>query len=393
MNTSVSRFVPFAYGFRPFFLLALAFAPVAIVVWLGMLTRGALLPPFPAQLWHAHEMIFGFVGAAIAGFLLTAVPSWTGTRGFAGWPLIALTTVWLAGRVAFAAAGSLPMVLVATIELSFLPVLIFLLAPPLLRARNRNTPLLFVVLGLWIADAVFLYGLMNADIALAGKVLRFGVNLICILITVIGGRIVPAFTASALRGRSMSVELTSRRWLEVVVITAMVLIAVIDLGAPLHWAAAALAAIAAGAHVLRMSGWRGHHTLREPIAWVLHLAYAWLPLGLAMKAIYLLSGAPWAAHWLHALTAGCLALMIVAVVTRAALGHTGRPLVVSGWTASAYLIIAAAALVRVFGPAVSASHYVWSLCISGSLWIAGFVLLTIVYAPVLLMARADGRPG
>jgi uncharacterized protein involved in response to NO len=182
----------FAYGFRPFFFAAGAFAVLSLVAWLWLYTTGVQpLPNGPAQLWHGHEMLYGFVGAAIAGFLLTAVPSWTGARGFAGTPLVLLATLWLAGRLAFAAASVLPVALVALCDLAFMPALGGILVPPLLRARNRNTPLLLVLAGIWLTDVVFLYALLRDDPLLARTTLIVAIDIVLLLVTVIGGRIVP----------------------------------------------------------------------------------------------------------------------------------------------------------------------------------------------------------
>ena len=215
--------VPFSYGFRPFFLLAGWFAVVSIGVWLWFYGAGRLLlPAFPPHYWHGHEMLFGFVTAAIAGFLLTAVPSWTGSRGFAGAPLMALTLVWLLGRVAFMAAGTLPFPLVAAVELAFLPLLAGLIAPALLRSTNRNTPMLAVLLVFWLCDATFLYALYTADPPLARLSLLLALDVVLVLITVIGGRIVPAFTGNALRKSGLDVQMPRRPGLERFVIAARV---------------------------------------------------------------------------------------------------------------------------------------------------------------------------
>src|SRR5262249_34918816 len=155
----------------------------------------------------------GFVGAAIAGFLLTAVPSWTGAKGFAGWPLIILSSLWLAGRLAMGFAAYLSPHIVAVAELAFLPSLALMIALPLLRARNRNTPLLFVLAALWLADATFLCAIALGDIPLASKMLRLGINIVLLLITVIGGRVVPAFTANALRRRGGEAAVRDNRWI------------------------------------------------------------------------------------------------------------------------------------------------------------------------------------
>lgn len=388
-----SRFVPFAYGFRPFFLLAGLYAVILMAAWLWIYSRGlAPLGSLPPFLWHGHEMLFGFIGAAIAGFLLTAVPSWTGTRGFAGPPLIALTVLWLAGRIAFAAAGSLSPLWLAVCELSFLPLLAILIGRTLLRSHNRNFPMLIIIMVLWAIDAWFLYSIANGELALASRALRVGIDLVLLLVTVIGGRIVPSFTASALRQQGIEAAIRSRPLVERVTIGSMVLVVLIDLVAPWHWAAWAVAAIAAVAQAVRMSGWRSLRTLSSPIVWVLHAGYAWLPVGLALKAFYLASGAAWAAQWQHALTIGAAATMIMAVTTRASLGHTGRPLVVSRSIGIAYLLLILAALVRVIAPAVM-SNYLATIEAAALLWIVAFGIYVVVYAPILMKPRVDQRPG
>lgn len=394
MTDDTPRFVPFAYGFRPFFLAAGLFAVVAIAAWVWIfVTGGAPLGALPPYLWHGHEMLYGFICAAIAGFLLTAVPSWTGTRGFAGAPLIALTVLWLAGRIAFAAAASLPPVWLAVCELSFLPLLAFLIGRTLLRTRNRNFPMLIIVAVLWAIDAWFLQAITTGDFLAASQALRVGIGVVLLLVTVIGGRIVPNFTASALRRRGIAVEIRSHALIERVTIGSMALAVVIDAVAPAHWAAAAVAGIAAIAQAVRLAGWRSLKTLTEPIVWVLHAAYAWLPIGLALKAVYLATGAPWAFQWQHALTIGAATTMILAVTTRASLGHTGRPLEVSRSIGIAYLLLLLAALVRVFGPTLLPSAYIATIETAALLWIVAFAIYLVVYAPILTLARVDQKPG
>jgi uncharacterized protein involved in response to NO len=392
LGASRARFALFDYGFRPFFLAAVAYAVIGLAAWLWIRASGRLpLDTTPPQLWHGHEMLFGFVGAAIAGFLLTAVPSWTGERGFAGRPLLVLTSLWLLGRLAFLFAAALPGPLLFVAELLFLPALVGLVAPPLLRSKNRNTPLLIVLCAFWLIDAAFLHALLTANLAMASTALYVGIDLVLLLITVIGGRIVPAFTGNALRNRGVQSQIRVRPWIEITTIATMVLVIAIDAFAPGTFAAGLLAAIAAAAHLARLAGWQGVRTLKDPIVWVLHAAYACLPLGFALKAISLLSGAAWSAQWLHALTMGA-AMMIVAVITRAALGHTGRPLRVSRTIAVSYGVLAGATLVRVFGNAV-VPHYEYVIRLSGALWLLAFALILIVYAPILIRSRVDGRPG
>ncbi len=392
-DSRAPRLVLFSYGFRPFFLAAFAYALVAVIAWMSIWTRGLMpLPTLPPMLWHGHEMLFGFIAAAVAGFLLTAVPSWTGTKGFGGWPLVVLCVLWLCGRIAFACATWLPPWLVATAELAFLPGLALLLAVPLLRSRNRNTPLLIVVGVLWAADATFLYSMAGADIVLARDTLLAGIDVVLLLVTVIGGRIVPAFTANALRRSGITAEVRSFRWLDGATIAAMALIVVIDAFVGIGWMAALVAGLAAALHAVRLAGWQGSRSMREPIVWILHVAYLWLPIGLALKAISLSTGAAWATDWLHALTVGAAATMIVAVITRASLGHTGRALVVSNQVVFAYGLLGAAALVRAFATALG-SYREWAIWAAAGLWVVAFLLLLLSYAPILLRPRADGRPG
>jgi uncharacterized protein involved in response to NO len=388
------RFALFAYGFRPFFLAAGLSAVLVVPAWLVMVAQGSMpLRVLPPQLWHAHELFYGFVGAALAGFLLTAVPSWTGAKGFAGWPLAAVAAAWLLGRLVFALANAVPLWALAAAELAFLPGIAILLAPPLVRSRNRNTPLLFVLAALWITDAAFIAGLARQDPVLASGSLRVAIDLMLVVVTVIGGRIVPSFTANALRRRGESPDIRSFPWLERAVIALMVAVVLVDLWQPDGMAAGWLAALVAVAQTLRLSGWRSLRTRGEAILWVLHLGYAWMPVGFALKALWLLAGVEWAEHWLHALTMGVFGTMILAVTTRAALGHTGRALTVGGGIAAAYVLLTLGVAARVFAPALWPSHYLWTLLLSGSLWTAAFTVYLIIYAPILTLARADGKPG
>jgi uncharacterized protein involved in response to NO len=328
----------------------------------------------PGVYWHAHEMLFGFVMAAIAGFLLTAVPSWTGTAGFAGRPLYLTVGLWLAGRVAMAIPDVLPLWFAALAELALLPALLVLLAPPILRARNRNLPMLGVITLLWLIDAAFMRAMITGDMLLAAGATRVAVDLVLVLVVVIGGRIVPAFTGNALRKLAKPLTLN-------------------DLFFPDGVAAGVLAAIAAIAHTIRLSGWKSFRVSREPILWVLHAGYAWVPVGLALKAAYLLGDFSWAAKWQHAITFGAFATMILAVMTRASLGHTGRPLVVTRAISIAYAFLILGALLRVFGGAWTPHLYLWTLTGSGLAWVAAFAIFVWVYGPILMSPRVDGRQG
>ncbi len=383
----------FNYGFRPFFLGAGVAAMVLIPLWAASFVYGTPLGnPWPPTLWHGHEMLFGVIAAAIAGFLLTAVPSWTGTSGFAGGPLKILSLLWILGRAASLSAGALPLWLIAAVDLSFLPAVALFVAPRLLAKDNRNAPLLGVLAVLTIGNGVFHWAVSHSDAPLAGHALLIGIDIVLVLATVIGGRVVPSFSSSTLKqqGRTLG---ASRPLIERTTIVLMIAIVLCDVVRPESALAGVLALGASFAHVLRMSRWQSFRTWRDPIVWSLHLGYAWIPLGLALKGVALLNGAAIAAFWLHSLTVGALSMLILAVMTRASLGHTGRALVVAPPITAAYLLLLAAALVRVFGLKLSGVGYPAVILGAAALWTAAFGVFVWVYAPILMAPRADGKPG
>lgn len=384
----------FAYGFRPFFLAAGLYAVVSIGAWLWTFRHGGLpLQLLPPQYWHGHELIFGFIGAAIAGFLLTAVPSWTGRSGFAGKRLIVLTIVWLAGRIAFFMGNVIHLPLLAVAELSFIPALALTLAPSLLNSGNRNMPMLFVLAAFWICDAAFILGMHGTDPAMSRTALYAALDLVLLLITIIGGRIVPAFTGNALRAAGKDVSLRSGKAVTRLTIGSMIVYGLCDVLVGDSASTAVVAGLAATLQLWRLLGWKGWRAAGEPIVWVLHVGYVWLPVGLALRAAWIAGGFGWTAHWLHALGAGAAGMMIVAVMTRASLGHTGRPLHVHGAIAIAYGLLAVSVFIRVFGATVLPLHYSSVVLVAGILWIMAFIPYLAVYTPILTRPRADGKPG
>ena len=388
------RFALFAYGFRPHFLLAGLAALLLIPVWaLDFVLGIALSTDWPPTLWHAHEMLYGFIASAVTGFMLTAVPSWTGQKGSAGLPLMLLAGLWVAARLMIASSSYWPRAFTAAVDLSFFPTLAALVARPLLRSQNRNTPLLFVLALLWFANLVFHVALIRRDPPLALHAILVGIDVMLVLVTVIGGRIVPAFTSTALRPLGLQGSVTSMRALTIAAVASMAAVTLGDVFAPDGLLGGVLAAIAAAIQGWRLTQWGAIKTLRQPIVWVLHLAYLWLPVGLALKAVALLNGAAFSAFWLHALTIGALSTMILAVMTRTALGHTGRALVVHPLTTASYLLLAGAALVRVFGLTTLRTSYPMVIAAAAWLWTAAFLLFVVVYAPILCKPRLDRRPG
>jgi uncharacterized protein involved in response to NO len=384
----------FAYGFRSSFLLAGLAGVLLIPAWaLSFLVDAPLGTGWPPTLWHGHEMLFGFIVSAIAGFLLTAVPSWTGQKGFAGRPLVILALLWICARVLIASSSLWPAWLTAGVDLAFLPALAALLARPLLRERNRNTPLLGVLASLWLVNIGVHFAVIQHNSPLGVRALIVGIDLVLILVTVIGGRVVPAFTTSALRQRGIEGVVRSPLVLTVFAIVSMVMVMLGDVFWPDSRVAGVLAGVAALVQGVRLAQWGSYRTLSQPIVWILHVSYAWLPVGLALKAVALLAGPAVSAFWLHALTVGALATMIMAMMTRTSLGHTGRPLIVSPFTTLAYLLLTAAAIVRVFGLSGLRLNYPQVIALSALLWTMAFALFLSVYAPILWRPRVDGKVG
>ncbi|HYD67212.1 NnrS family protein [Azospirillum sp.] len=383
-----------SYGFRPFFLFAGVSAFGLVAAWLAVLAHGTWPagPIAPAH-WHAHEMLFGFTASAIAGFLLTAVPSWTGTTARSGWWLGVLVGLWLAGRAVVFPGLGVPPVAAALIDLAFFPMLGVALAAPLIKAgKARNTAFLGLLALLGTANLLFhleWLGVLGNGVK-QGEAL--GIGVVLMMIAVVGGRIIPAFTRNALAMQGIKAEVSSVQTLEYVVLGSTLLMIPADLILPGSVVAGLLALVAAVAHGLRLARWQGLKTLDQPIVWVLHAGYAWVPVGLALKAAALLGGFVAETAWLHAITTGAFATMILAVMTRASLGHTGRPLVVGKPIAWAYRLLIVAAAARVLAAEVDALY--WPLLdLAGLAWLATFAIYLAVYAPILLSPRADGRPG
>lgn len=381
----------FERGFRPFFLLAGLHAALSLAAWVAVLQGWIEAPAgWPPATLHGHEMIFGFASAALAGFLLTAVPSWTNSGPLRGWRLALLVLLWLAARAA-AAAGIDPR-LYAALDLAFIPALFAAVGPGIIARNLARNGIILVVLGaILTANAGAHLAVLGAPFVSARWGNELGLALFILLIAMIGGRIVPPFTVGGTRmaGRPVGLEASPRLDRAVMATTAAWAASLaFDLPDVAVGAAAALAALANGARLLR---WRSWATLRIPLVWVLHLGYAWLVLGLVAAAGAWLGLWPKAAA-LHALGAGAIATMILAVMSRASLGHTGRELAAGRTTTAAYLLVTLGAAGRVIASLIESES---QLLIAGAglAWTAGFLLYLIVYVPILCRPRADGWPG
>jgi uncharacterized protein involved in response to NO len=379
-----------SYGFRPFFLGAGMFAILAMTLWIGALTLGWDIGGANGPLsWHAHEMLFGYTSAALAGFMLTAIPNWTGRLPVAGPPLLGLFALWCAGRLVTLVPTFFGAVPSALIEASFLPVLGGLAAREIIAGRNwKNLRVLAAVALLSVANMSFHYLVATGGDPI--MVIRFTVATCVALISLIGGRIIPSFTRNWLV-KAGAVRLPSAAGAVDRIAGVLLLLALAFWASlPEGGVTASIALIAALAQGIRLVRWRGWETLEEPLLAVLHLAYAFLPLaliGVAMSAMGWLS----APSVLHLMTVGLIGNMTLAVMTRVARAHTARPLRASATTVLIYLAIFAAAIVRPFAE-VLPEYYHLILGISGACWILAYAGFVAEYAPILLTPALNAKP-
>lgn len=378
-------------GFRPFFLLAGAWAALGVPLWLGSL---AGLPTLPAGIdalaWHKHEMLFGFTAAAIAGFILTAIPNWTGRLPISGWRLALLAGLWCLGRLAFLMADDLGPGVVGVVELSFLFVLMAAIARELVAGANwRNLPFL-VVIGLFATGnlLVHLERLGLADTAAAGY--RLSIFVLAMLVALIGGRIIPSFTRNWLKARGDSALPVPENAFDRVALAALALLVMAEVAAPQSRATASLALAVGLLHAWRLIRWKGVKVLTEPLLWSLHLGYGWLAAALVLVGLAGLGLMGDEGAALHALTVGAFGTMILAVATRASLGHTGRPLTAGAGITWAYVLVSVAAVARIVFPFAGEA----ALWVSGAAWSLAFGIFTVLYFPVLAGPRVGPkRPG
>jgi uncharacterized protein involved in response to NO len=377
-------------GFRPFFLLAAAWAAVAIPLWLALFAGGARVPTaLPPAIWHVHEMVYGYGTAVVAGFLLTAIPNWTGRMPLQGAPLAGLAALWLTGRIAVLCSGLAGTTAAAVLDLAFPLVFATVIGREILAGRNwRNLPMVGALLLLLAGNLlVHLDALGLTGTADFGN--RLGVATLVLLINLIGGRIVPSFTRNWLaRERPAAPPPAAFGVLDraVLALVALTLLCWLFLGdSPV---AAAIELAGGGAVLVRLARWHGEAAWREPLVWVLHLGTVWVALGFLLMGVNGLVPTLPETTPLHALTVGAIGTMTLAVMTRASLGHTGRPLTAGPVTTSIYVLITLAALLRLIAPL--AGDYVRMLWASGAAWSGAFGLFVIFFAAPLTRPRPQG---
>jgi uncharacterized protein involved in response to NO len=384
-GAAAKDFALWRLGFRPFYLAASVFASLSVLAWAAQ--YAGLLPAYAAGVaGHAHEMIFGFALAVIAGFLFTAVRNWTSQPTPTGGWLAALVALWLAGRVLAFLPPGWP---AAAVNAAFPVAVAIGIGIPLVRSGNRRN--LFFV-GLLLAMAAVSLAVQLASLGVVAlpvtSALVVALDMVLFVVCVIGGRVIPMFTNNGVPGTS------ARRipWLEKAALGGVLVLLACDVAGVRGTPLAVIAAAAAVAHLARFALWQPWRTRSVPLVWVLHLAYAWIPLHLALRALAALDvvAAPLATH---ALTTGAIGGMVIGMMTRTARGHTGRPLRADGFEIACYALIAAAAAVRVLCPLAVPSSYAPAVTVSATLWSAGFALYAIRYWPVLTRPRLDGKPG
>jgi len=405
MNTSIptndpdnnevkTLFIFLSAGFRPFFLFAGIYGAVPLLAWLWVfLGDGSTPGNFAPSYWHGHEMIFGFVIAAAAGFLLTAVPNWTGSDPFSGWPLAILVLIWVSGRMAMWFGASLGPHFVAGVDLLMIPALAIYIGRRLVAHKVRRNYIVLGVLGLLFMSNLMMH--LEAT-GTYGDSARFGLDLgmygVVILVTLISGRVIPGFTANALRRQGVEVETGTPESVTKAVMLCVILAVLSDLFAgESRLVAGIFAAFASLALLIRMGRWKTRLVLGDPIVWVLHAGHLWLVMGFALLAAANLSDAVERGAAVHALTAGAMGTMVLAMMSRVALGHSGREILASPATVAAYWMVIMGSFFRVSAPLVQVQLPGDSFSIligaAGLLWAGGYMIFTVAFWPILIKPR------
>ena len=371
-------------GFRPFFLFAGIWAPLGLVLTFARLQGWIAVPSaFDPLAWHFHEMLYGYVAAAIAGFLLTAIPNWTGRMPLHGMPLLALASLWLAGRLAMASSGLIGAGLAGIVDVTFLAALVALVLREITSGGNwRNLPVAAIV-GLFALSNLLSHAEALDWLPDDGLGKRLGIAVVIALISLIGGRITPSFTRNWLVKQEANALPAQFGVVDKFTLALTLTAVLVWVAAPDTSVGAILLAAAALASILRLVRWQGSATRREPLLLVLHVGYLWIPVGLALLAL---------SHWLtalsetaalHALTIGAMGTMTLAVMSRATLGHTGRALVAGPGLTAAFALISLAATSRVLAVVWDSAAQLL-LMLTAASWIGAYLCFLAVCAPMVL---------
>ena len=377
----------FSFGFRPFFLFGAIWVILAMGLWLGMLIGAVDLPTrFDRGSWHAHEFLFGYLGAVLAGFLLTAVPNWTGRLPIVGWRLAGLFALWCAGRVAILFSHSLPSFVAPAIDLAFPIVLGGLILREIIMGKNWRNLLVLALLAVFtLANALFHYEALAGEYAAQGYGLRLGLATAMMMIAVIGGRIIPSFTRNWLVREQHTARPAPpmQRFDKATLLLSPPILAIWTLQ-PFAVTTGFCLLVFGVLHLIRLTRWQGHHTLSEPLVFVLHASYAFIPLGAFALGLDQILGNPGTAGAQHLWMAGAIGAMTLAVMTRATLGHTGRALTAGKATVAIFVCVFAAALMRFLTPL-----HLGLSTLSGMFWLLAFAGFVLIYGPMLLLPKAE----
>lgn len=376
-------------GFRPFFLFGVAWSILQIVVWAAFQAGWISAVPLSDPLvWHAHEMIFGYVLAIVAGFILTASQNWTGIPGVHGTSLKALVLIWGLARASSIFWGSAPL-LFALVDLSFLPILAWALKPYLWqKSQSHNKVFFLLFLGLFLLNLLVHLSVLGWYSFPARSALHGSIYLAILMIAVIAGRVIPFFAGVVIPG----IKPVRKVWVEILSFASLTAFSFSAVFWEFSKLTAGLAVLAALAHTIRWILWRPWSSVRLPVLLVLYVAYLWIPVGLMLGGLAALGLVP-PSIATHAFTVGCIGTMIYGMITRVALGHSGRPIRVSPFIVFGYALITTAALARVLGPWIFPQHSLMAFEVSGSLWVLAHVIFLFIYAPILCSPRADGKAG
>lgn len=375
-------------GFRPFFLLGAIYAVYIMLLWgsiYGGSGRSLTLFDDPV-LWHAHEMIFGFTVAIISGFLLTAVANWTGGAPVRQIHLLSLCLLWLGGRVAVNFAGDIPLWLVSLVDCSFLPALAISLSIPLIKSRNKRN---FVFLGL--LTVFFICNVLFYSFAEKWP-LYLALMIVMVMISLIGGRVIPSFAVAALRRKGVMVQQKDQPFLDLTALVSLgtLIVSMTVLGTE-HFFTGIVALVSSALHALRMRNYHLIPSLKDPMLWMLHVGYSWLIIGLALISVSVFFGLPVSIS-IHALTAGSIGSMTLAMMTRVAMAHTGRELKVNSLMITAFSIMIGAGLVRVIGPVLMVGYQAALMEFSAYMWAVSFAIYIVNFSAILCSKRPDGLP-
>ncbi len=376
----------FSFGFRPFFFFGSVWVVVAMGLWLAVLSGMLDLPTrFDRGSWHAHEFLFGYLGAVLAGFLLTAVPNWTGRMPIVGWRLAVLFALWCAGRGAVLFSQAFPPMIAPVIDLTFPVALGGLILREIIAGKNwRNLIVLGLLTVFALANALFHFEALVGEYAAQGHGLRVGLATAVMMIAVIGGRIIPSFTRNWLVREKRAVRpVPPMQFFDKLTLLLSLPILAIWTLAPFKVTTGLCLLVFGVLHLMRLTRWQGHHTLSEPLVFVLHASYAFIPIGAFALGLDQIMGNPGTAGAQHLWMAGAIGAMTLAVMTRATLGHTDRELAAGKATVAIFVCVFAAALMRFLTPL-----HLGLSTLSGVFWLMAFGGFVLVYGPMLLRPKA-----